>query len=215
MRDGTTFTAPLPNDLPSVTDDVYGRRVYSPPGFEVRAGYVVVDIGANIGAFSIYAAKHAAQVHAVEPTPENAAALRGNVDRAGLSNVTTHEVAIADQEGTVRLYLTGTNGSNLLFDHGIEGKYAEYVEVPSTTLRAFLDEQEIATVDLLKIDCEGAEGLLLPTAPLDRVRRIALEYHDNVSPLDHTEIAELLKAAGFDVTVTNSTPFGYVYATRR
>jgi FkbM family methyltransferase len=216
LRNGTEFRAPLPNDLPFVTDDVYGKHVYTPPGFELQPDDVVVDVGANIGVFSIYAAQRGARVHAIEPTRPDVQALERNLARSGVETVTTYETALADTEGVVKLFLTGTNGSNVLFDHGIAGVYDEYVEVRSTTLSSFLDRHGIATVDFLKLDCEGAQGLILPSAPLERIERIAIEFHDNVSQLSHEEIAAQLRQAGFTVWVeSNSTPFGYVSAKRQ
>jgi|ERR1035441_66822 len=76
-----------------------------------------------------------------------------------------------------------------------------------------------ATIDLGKIDCEGAEGDILRNATPDclrRFRQIAMEYHDNASSLQHRELAGLLERAGFRTAVVErpSSPFGFIYAFR-
>lgn len=70
------------------------------------------------------------------------------------------------------------------------------------------------------MDCEGSEGSILMSTPmhyLKRIRKISLEFHDNVSSLKHNDIQKLLGEAGF-VTKLNwngESPFGYIYGKRQ
>jgi len=71
------------------------------------------------------------------------------------------------------------------------------------TLPQLLAEHGIPQVDFLKLDCEGAEGLILPSLPdalLRSVRAIAMEFHDDVSPLAHDALAKLLAERGYRVS---------------
>ena len=78
---------------------------------------------------------------------------------------------------------------------------------------------DLKEIDFLKLDCEGAEGSILTSTPgehLKRIRKIAMEFHDNVSQLKHDEIQRLLADAGFVTTLNwnGRSPFGYLYGKR-
>jgi hypothetical protein len=67
------------------------------------------------------------------------------------------------------------------------------------------------------MDCEGSEGFILTSTSeeyLRRIRKIAIEFHDNVSILHHSQIKELLENLGFavDLRWEGNGPFGYLYA---
>src|SRR5262245_51828356 len=73
LRDGTTFEAPEGTNVMRVVTPVFHKHVYTPPGLELRPEDTVVDIGANIGAFAVYAAQRTrGRVLAIEPHPDNA-----------------------------------------------------------------------------------------------------------------------------------------------
>jgi hypothetical protein len=81
------------------------------------------------------------------------------------------------------------------------------------TMRTLMEEHRIDRIDLLKMDCEGAEGLLLPATPksyLRRVQRIAMEFRDNSSPCEHRELQWLLDGCGFSTRLRwdGSSPNG-------
>ena len=77
-----------------------------------------------------------------------------------------------------------------------------YLEVSTTTLQDIMDRNHIEQLDFLKVDCEGAEALILQSTPmhyLKRVKKIALEYHDHMTPTPHQKLHRLLREAGFIV----------------
>jgi hypothetical protein len=80
-----------------------------------------------------------------------------------------------------------------------------------------MDGNNLEQIDFLKIDCEGAEGPILQSTPnsyLKRIRKIALEFHDHLSELNHKDIQNILKGAGFNIRLKwdEKSPFGYIYA---
>ena len=201
-----------------IFDEIFIDRVYA-RHFDIARGDTVVDIGANAGVFAAYSVLRGCdRVICAEPFSSNVAAIEQNVARNGFDNVEIEQAAIAAERGTARLYITeGDSGGNLLFDHHAGGPLEEFVEVPTLTLPDLLEAHAVASVDFLKMDCEGSEGLILanlePSA-LRPVRRVAMEFHDNVSALRHDELARRLEAAGFRtwVEADAKSDFGYVWA---
>ncbi|CAN5904008.1 MAG: FkbM family methyltransferase [Gemmatimonadota bacterium] len=140
-----------------------------------------------------------------------------NLRQNGFERVVVHRAAVNDVAGSARLYLSEIGGGHLLFDHNVQGGLAEWVEVPTVTLEQIMEDERLESIDFLKLDCEGAEGAILETTPrtcLRRVRQIAMEFHDNVSRLDHRAMEALLQDAGFRTQLrwNGRSPFGYLYA---
>jgi FkbM family methyltransferase len=144
---------------------------------KVRPGSVVVDIGANIGDFSLYAAhSKAARVDAYEPNSEAYECLVRNIRANGMERVIfPHQLAV-----------TGVSGGRVRFPREsspynavITGdRAADFDWVGTTDLRTILDE--VGAVDLLKPDCEGSEhDILLSTGAdiYESVEAIRLEHH--------------------------------------
>lgn len=220
LHDGTTISAPEPRSLLPLLEEVFVDRVYDRGGIGVRPGDVVVDIGAHVGAFALHAAQLGARrVVAYEPSPVNAEYFRGNVEHNGVVGVVwLVEAAVAGEEGRGRLGLGRYSVGNVLLGT-VEEPTEPVVEVRTTTLAGIFAAHGLEHIDFLKIDCEGSEGALLSAAPpelLARIDRIALEYHDNWSSLDHAGIERLLTTAGFSTSVEpqGRSPFGMLRAWR-
>ncbi|WP_165066841.1 FkbM family methyltransferase [Paludisphaera rhizosphaerae] len=128
----------------------------------LRPGMTVVDLGANIGYFTLTAADLVGpkgHVHAIEPTPSTASRLRENVALNGFDQVSIHQIAASDDEGTLRLHLSEDDcEGNSLFAAEPGGNS---IEVDVTTLDHFADQQGLRRIDLLKVDVEGAEVRVL------------------------------------------------------
>jgi len=205
LRGGTRFEAPPGMNVLRVVTPVFHKRVYTPSGFEIREDDAVVDVGANIGAFAVFAAQRTrGRVLAIEPHPGNAAALRRNLLANGAARAEVAECAVADARGTLPLFLGRSGTTHQLFAAGKDAGEGESVDVRVATLPELLVEHDLPRVDFLKLDCEGAEGLILPALPdalLGAIRTIALEFHDDVSPLAHDALAKLLDAKGFHTAI--------------
>ena len=156
----------------------YRRGLPSQPGGDV------VDIGANIGAFTLDAASRhpAATVHAYEPDPQTCAVLRRNVDANGLSSrVRIWNEAVAGESGTLRLWRG--EGSIVASAHLRESARGASCDVPAVTLQTVVS-RTTGRVGVLKLDCEGAEADILEAAgpALDAVDYIVAEYHSDLVP---------------------------------
>jgi len=181
----------------------------------------VVDIGAQIGTFAARIAPKAERVLAFEPVPANAALLRRNVE--AFPHVEVIEAAVADREGTLTLHLSEDNTGGHSAYRAAGRDEGRAVTVRCLPLRPALDARGIAAVDLLKLDCEGAEHLVLATLErdgLDRVRAVAMEYHelapDAAPTTTGAQLVALLERNGFVVEVVpDSDRTGMIHARRR
>jgi hypothetical protein len=104
--------------------------------------------------------------------------------------------------------------------HSTTQSGANTLEVQAITLQQVFDEHGLDHCDFLKMDIEGGEYAILQGVDanlLQRVQRIALEYHDNASAGKHAELVHLLQSNGFQVQVRPNPVhdyLGYLYAVR-
>lgn len=146
---------------------VYKRRIeagsLSALAALIPPGSVVIDVGANIGYFSVHFGRRvgsAGTVLAFEPGRENVALLRWNVRRARLQNVRIVEAALGDHDGEGTLFLNPAHpADHRTFDAG-EARPSRPVRV--VTLDGVLgDPDVVARIALIKIDVQGAEMQVL------------------------------------------------------
>jgi FkbM family methyltransferase len=128
---------------------------------QLHEGDTFIDVGANIGYYTVMAAKLVGprgRVIAFEPDPENFALLKRNIEANGFTNVILEQKALFNKPGTLKLYLEETNkGGHKVFQFG---QPRPTVEVEAVRLDDYLKNDQ-RTVDLIKIDTEGAEGAIL------------------------------------------------------
>ena len=156
------------------------------------APFVFLDIGANVGLYSLFVASHAggrARILAAEPQPGILDRLRFNVACNPGFDITVAPVAVTDREGEVELVLHARDAAGSRLDLGAESVGTEVVRVPARPLAALVAEAGLSSIDALKIDVEGAEHLVL--APfLSRAARtllprlIVIEDHAASWPVD-------------------------------
>lgn len=166
------------------------------------AEHAVIDIGGHLGFFSLYASllNSKVPIYAFEPHIGNFELLKKNLKDNRVRNVTAKNLAVSNELGEVDL-LISKEDLNHSTVHAIEPT-DEVQKVQAITLEKILDRHRIGQVDLLKIDCEGAEFAILEDSPskvLDKMSNIFLEYHDWVPGKDHRQLKKLLETRGFKV----------------
>ena len=123
----------------------------------------VLDIGANVGAFTLLAARYFtnASVHAFEPDPRALEYLRTNVLTVDLSDkVLCYEAAVLDKRSRMPLYGSKCSVTSSLFASTLnEPKAARLVEV--FAIRDILEKIGPKSIPFVKIDCEGGEPAIL------------------------------------------------------
>ena len=166
--------------------EVWFDHDYDVPAMPLREGDVVIDIGANQGFFTCYAAWKGCSVYAFEPDRENFALLEQNVAANGFTSmVKLFPSAVKGRAGTTTLFRTGQLGGGMNttsteFAEHMGLAAADAVEVPAVCLADLLQQEKIERVRLCKIDCEGAELEIVKSLSREEALRIdsfALEFH--------------------------------------
>jgi FkbM family methyltransferase len=123
----------------------------------VKPGATVIDVGANIGYNTIYAARLAGprgRVIALEPTPDTLTVLRHNIAASGLANVAIEPVAAGGSAGSCDFFIRGEiSAVNSRYPDSRYASVTSVVRVPVTPL----DDLVEGAADMVKIDVEGAE----------------------------------------------------------
>lgn len=165
----------------------------------LRSGGTFVDIGANIGSYTLIASEsNAARVQAFEPHPSTFQLLRKNLELNQRSNVTLHNVALGSSEGEV--FLTDQSGSPI--NHIVQGTHqpAGTIAVPCHRMDRLCQATKI-TPQIVKIDVEGFEyDVLLGFGDfLSSVQILMIEMNGLADARSHgqQEIHSLLISRGF------------------
>jgi FkbM family methyltransferase len=165
----------------------------------------IVDLGANVGFFTLFAASRFPHcpIVSVEPYPSSAKALADNVRNNRLSNCQTLQVAVSNARGTVTFGSTSPvpNPVNARITPGATIDGRQYVACPTITLDDLMRDHVSGDVAFLKLDIEGAEYDVLygaSDAALARIKRIALETEDLDAVSQNTEaLTSFLRGKGF------------------
>jgi FkbM family methyltransferase len=184
------------------------RRAYEPHVARIfddllRPGMRVLDIGANIGYYTMLAAARVGpggRVSAFEPDPANAALLARSAAANGFANIDLFNCAASAANGVAELALDDSNGR--LVDPGTPGAR----RVQAVALDTLLGPRH--PVELIKMDIEGAEGLALAgMEQLLRARRPTLVCEFSppalraVSRIDPEAFLDRLRALGYRLLV--------------
>lgn len=199
------------------------NQFYTPQGYEPQDGWVIVDIGAGIGEYTLQAAGAApgSQIYAYEPFPGSYQILMENVHINHADNVRCFQKAVWSYSG--RLVLDLSSGEPLQLTSQPASEFENqpgFLVVDCLSLGDVLQTNQIPHIDLLKLDCEGAEySILLGASPetLICVERIVMEYHDQEGSHHHSVLVGYLQSQGYSVrTETNQvhSDLGYLYASR-
>lgn len=198
---------------------------YNPPGYEIHDTDTVIDIGANLGCFTVLAASKArkGRVFSFEPVTENVQLLRENIALNRFDNVVVEQCAVVDTPQKVRIYLDDAQAGCHSVLEAYAPDTAHYETAPGITLGDIFERHQIERCDFLKLDCEGAEYQILYTLDekyFERITRIALEYHSDVpeTKLEQADgLITLLEKMGFQIDQfldTLGCTTGYITAHR-
>ncbi len=148
---------------------------------EAASDPVVIDGGANIGAFSItiLTSRPDARIHSLEPGRRTFEILRRNAQASGQTGWQAYQLALWKENGTIAFATRTASTASRVYEIEPEG---EPESVPAITLDSFIARHISGRVTLLKLDIEGSEEIVLTQSEsvLPRVDNLIIEIHPDL-----------------------------------
>lgn len=165
---------------------------------------IIIDIGANIGSFSIYSHRISKRlgpmIYAFEPHPDNANLTEANFRRNGLVNYNIVQKAVAGVDGVASFDISGAFDSFKLNTNS-----TDTIQVKTIKLSTFCSSNNIEKIHLLKMDIEGGEYDVIENDLnfiKEKVEVMFIEYHNFDIDNGQSVLTEALKA-NFDIIIQN------------
>lgn len=203
-------------------DSVVSVRLYDEGWFEpfetlltqrlILPGDTVVDIGANIGYYTLQFARlvgEKGRVYAFEPDPRNFALLEQNVWQNGYKNVTLVRAAVTERSGVSQLHINTENRGDHRLYESEPGRHS--IEVETVSLDEYLGPGN-ESLSLVKIDVQGAEagvlGGMKRLVAENRVGRVITEFWPRGLKLAGSDASSFLDERlqeGFQISIVDET----------
>lgn len=206
LRDGTRMRCRF-GEFYSIVE-VFGLKIYQSPEIDFEKLETIVDIGANIGAASLWFLRQApdCRVFSIEPDALVSQILDTNCsmnDSKGRMKLV--RAAIGGDSGVGRLIQGDSSTTNrIVLEFDTAGRNVEQ-QVPVYSLRDLFSYLNLESVDLIKLDCEGAEFATISrssAADLQRVGVIIGEFHNSSGHPEDLETA--LTRVGFSFRIISA-----------
>lgn len=188
--------------IPQILKEMYIDNVYAPYLYN-KTNLTILDLGLNIGLFSMFASRFAKQIYAFEPAKQTFDIAKKNIEENGLTNVKLYQKAIAKDDGTVTFWHADNTTMNstmeIVTSKNAQGKTKE--EVEAIRLDTFVGQEGITHIDFAKIDIEGTECEV-----------IGSKSFQNIVPILESFVVEYHEWSGVNVQqlVTTIRDYGYV-----
>lgn len=195
QRSQATFRVLDEGDLYTLRE-MYEMNVYGIRADEVGPNKKVLDIGANIGVFSVWAALQGASVSAFEPDPRTLPTLTENIGRNGVNHlVSICPEGVMGVSGVLDFFSTEQSAHSTFYQEMVDQRATKM----SLSVRGFDEVLGDDIWDVVKIDAEGAEyDMLLASNKLDQIKHLCFEWHPKAGGARFTALCDKLKTT-FDV----------------
>lgn len=185
-------------------DDYYERPLVNWLKETLRPDDVFWDVGGNVGAIALVAARHCRYVVAFEPDPRSAESLARNVEANALRNVIVQRTALGESAGQATLYRASPHNSGMTSLLPGRTTAVDAIDIRVETADAFAARRPDLAPSVIKLDVEGAEHLVVMGAHecLRRPSLRALVFEDRSGsdgrPMNTALVADL-ESAGFTI----------------
>lgn len=200
-----------------VTYEMFFRDDYGLKRFPLNDGPMsILDLGANIGAFTVLAATRYknAKIYSFEPEDTNYNQLKFNASLNNIDNrVTAIKEAVADTAGEKVFHMSSYDYAHSLLEEQIIDNPGTKIKVTCTTLEQTVQKYNLKSIDILKLDIEGAEYdmfLKMPKNILDMVQVILMEIH-TISTHKPEDLENYLKMSGFKMLPSKTHPRVFMF----
>ena len=200
-------------DIHYILNEIFHLKIYNNDFVCVAENDIVFDIGFNYGFFTLDALTYKPKkVIGFEPNPK----LVKVFNQLDIDSVELHQVAVSDKAG-----------STIFYENNFSGKSSIHSDINSDTslnsyqvnICSFNDmAEQYDVIDYLKVDCEGAEYEIFESIPneflINRIRKIALEFHHNINDIKVVNLISKIKQCGFETKIDykNGDSTGMLYA---
>ena len=187
---------------------------YKIADFSIGDKDIIIDIGAHIGLFSLFASQYCknGKIYCFEPIKENYDILTENIDLNKNKNLIPFNYAVSKESNHKKIYLNSDDSAHSIFPSG-----ENIIEVKSTTIKSIFDENQINYCNMLKLDCEGSEYEIIDSIPDEyflRINKIIIEYHlATKKPKLYNNLLKKLEDLSFKIKTEKITEdMGMIYA---
>ena len=163
-------------DLMALTH-VWMIQEYSGDDFPISNDDVIIDVGAHIGLFALFASQFCknGKIFCYEPIKENYKILIENIEMNQIQNIFPNNLAVTKETSKVKIFLNDDQSGHSMFTQN-----KNFVEVDSKSLSDIFIDNGIKECDFLKLDCEGAEYEIVESLSADlftKINKTVIEYH--------------------------------------
>ena len=203
-------------DLMALTH-VWMIQEYSNSGFDINDSDIVIDIGAHIGLFALFASQFCKQgkIFCFEPIKENYELLVENINSNKIKNIIPFNFAVSKESDSVKIFINDDYSGHSMF---LETN--NFVIVKSKSILDIFSENNIQECNFLKLDCEGAEYDIINSLPsdfLNKIKKSVIEYHlADTHPKLLEQLIKKLRKYSF---IVNTRPLfsdiGFLFANKK
>ena len=181
---------------------------------------VVIDIGANVGFFSLATFMNypKATLHSFEPHPFCFKTMQEYQKEFNQFDWKIYQDAVTDHNGILSINTSSTTSFTTMSSIFPSDRKMESFEAKAVHLDTVLQEQNINHVDFIKLDCEGAEYAILYSveAPtFDKIQALCVEIHKGTGEKENlSSMNTFLKSHGYTTSTMDNGNTGYIWAWR-
>jgi FkbM family methyltransferase len=203
LRNGLKYFARSKTSDFEIINEIYIIKEYDKLLHFIKENSIVIDVGAQIGVFSVLAGKlkKGVRVYSYEPFKPNCELLEKNIELNNLKeNIFAYELGVGGKKGKRELIICdeNTGGHGFFCENG-----STKTTINVISLKDIFEKNKIKKCDFLKMDCEGAEyEIILNTSDkyLKKIKAITMEFHKNGNI---ENLKNFLEQKGFKVEITN------------
>ena len=203
-------------DLMALTH-VWVIQEYSNSDFDIHDNDIVIDVGAHIGLFALFASQSCkrGKIFCFEPIKENYELLVENINSNKIKNIIPFNFAVSNTSDSVKIFLNDDYSGHSMF---LETN--NFITVKSKSLHDIFSENNIQECNFLKLDCEGAEYEIINSLSsefLNKIKKSAIEYHlADTHPELLQQLIKKLRKLSFTVNTRSLFPdIGFLFAIKK